>query len=408
MSVGIIQIPSLYEPAYNPNYFLVSGTNSASGNYKLMCRIQAPSGNIVATLKLPTDPIQTQSACFDVGRILESYVTHTIDIGLNRVATAPDCIQDYLVEFGEEYGTPTPTEYWTGLNVQPCFVISAALSTREFNAYNYLDYLQGAGTRKFLNKYKGTRTVFSTTKAFLYFLQDETYPVTSILIDPYTSAGVALGSSVIDQPYTGSAYSTRLLYFPAGPTNLNLIPQASLLSGTSGSLIPASTSYYDVYLRWSGGGAVGEKLRFSIIDNCSKYTNYPIYFLGQYPSMEVWNFNRRSDVVHQITKKDYKQPLGRFLDSTHYGYEDTDRQLTTYNSEVTDSVTLNTDNLTEAELGFLKECVQSPIVYSLEDGVLIPVKITDSQFTAKKKVNDKIFNLTITIEYASTLELQRG
>ena len=252
MAVGVLQIPSLYEPAYNPNYFVVSGSNSASGNYKLLCRIQAPSGTIIAKLKSPTDPIQTTKAVFDVGRILESYVTHTIDIGIIAVTKATENIQDYLVEFGEEYGTVTPTEYWTGLNVQPCFVINTALSPRDFNAFNYLDYLQGSTTRKYLNRYKGTRKVFSSTKAFLYFLQDETYPVTSILIDPYDISGSSLGSSVINQTFNGSAYSERLLYFPAGPTNLNLIAQGSLTSGTAGSVIPALTSYYDVYLRWSG------------------------------------------------------------------------------------------------------------------------------------------------------------
>ncbi len=408
MGVGILQIPSLYEPAYNPNEFVVSGSHSASGNYKLLARIQAPSGTIIAKLKLPTDPIQTTKACFDVGRILESYVTHTIDIDLIGVAKATNNIQSYLVEFGEEYGTPTPTEYWTGLCVQPCFVINTALSPRDFNAFNYLDYLQGSTTRKYLNRYKGTRKVFSSTKSFLYFLQDETHPVTSILIDPYDASGNSLGTSVINQPYGGSAYTERLLYFPSGPTNLNQILQADLLSGTSGSVIPANTSYYDVYLRWSAGAVVGEALRFSIIENCSKYTNYPIYFLGQYGNIEVWNFNRRSDPKSDIVKKDYKTPLGRFLTSTTHGYADTDRQLTTYNTEVTESVTLNTDLLSEAEYLFLKECVTSPIVYSLEGGELIPVKITDSVFMEKKKVNDKVFNLSITIEYASTLELQRG
>ena len=131
---------------------------------------------------------------------------------------------------------------------------------------------------------------------------------------------------------------------------------------------------------------VGEVLRFSIIENCSKYTNYPIYFMGQYGNIEVWNFNRKSEPQSEIMKTDYKSPLGRFLTATTYGYADTDRQLTTYNTEVTERVTLNTDLLSEAEYLFLKECVTSPIVYSLEGGVLIPVKIVDTQYSQKLKV----------------------
>lgn len=407
--VGIIQVPSTYEPAYNPNYFVVSGSNVVSGNYKLMCRIQAPSGTIVAKLKTPTDPNYNTFATFDVGQILESYVTHTVDIGLDRVAKASHNIQDYLVEFGEEYGT-TPAEYWDGVNVQPCFVINAALSPREFNAYDPDDYLARTSPEwKFLTKYKGTRKVFSTTKGFLYFLNDETHRVNSILVTPYDKNGTALATSSIEQPYNGSSLKERLLYVPAAPANLNLIPQSQLFSGTSGSVIPANCAYYTMQMVNNSLSALSEALRFDIVENCSKYPNYPIYFLGQFGNIEVWNFNRRSDKRHAIEKRDYKTALGRFTDQYgHYGYYDTDRQLTTYYTDVTDTTTLNTDNLSEAELTFLKECVQSPIVYSLENGELIPVKIIDSFFESKQKVNDKIFNCTIQIQYASNLELQRG
>lgn len=385
------------------NSYVASGSLSASGNYQLLAKIRNSLSEVVAILKAPTDLTYTTQAQFDVHRIIETYVGHTIDIDMIVTTVATNNAFGFTVEFGEEYGSPVPAEHYYGVVTGDMFGLNIALSPREYNAYVMNDYLTGGATRQFLNKFKGTRKIFSTTKAFLYFLsagfQDR------YMVAPYDSSGNLIGT--ISQ-INCSAGTGAVWYIPSGATNLNLVEQSEIFVGTAGSIIPANTSYYDVWLDQGGLSQASEKIRYSIIENCSKYPNYAIYFLGQYGNMEVWNFNRRSDNNFEIDKQDFKTPLGRFLSQSSYGYLDSDRQLTTYDTVVTNTVTLNSDILTQAELEFLKECVQSPIVYSLEDGVLIPVKITDSFFNQKQKVNDKVFNLTITIQYSSNLELQRA
>ena len=405
MATIIEQVPSIYTPAFNPMYCLISGNNWASSNYELVVDIKNPSGDILARLKNPTDPTYQTKAAFDIHRVIESYLSHTIDLAISKVSKAVNNIYPYNIITYEQYGSPAAL--YLGSETFTKYALNIALSPQEWLSWNDAEYLTGSATRKFLNKFKGARKLFTTTKAFLYFLQNEAFPVNSIGVDAYDINDVNIANSRIIQSYGGSGSTNyeHALYVPSGPTNLNLIPQAELSLGTSGSVIPAQTSYYKMSMQF--GAFAGEVLTFSIIENCSKYTNYTIYFLGQYGNFEVWNFNRRSDSKSNINRSNYRAALGKFLTSSTYGYEIGDRQATQYNTEVQDGLILNTDLLTEAELLFLKECVQSPCVFILDGANLIPVIITDNVFEEKKKANEKLFNLSITVEYASITQLQR-
>lgn len=408
MGVAIIQYPSEYTPAYNPNYYLISGTNSAQPNYKLIARISNASGDVIATLKTPTDPTYTSKALFDVHRIIENYLSHTIDIDITKMEMAANNNFKYNIEFGEQYGT-TATDYYYSVFSSSVNALNIALSPKEWNSWDKNNYLSGSSTRKMLCKYEGTRKVFTTSKGFMYFLQSDTVgeKVNDVLLTTYDVDGNVINTAVIINSFAGTNPQERVIYFPSAPYNLNQIPQAQLTSGTSGNIVQANCSYYTLQVRFSGSAVAGKEYRFDIIDNCTPYTNYPIYFLGQYGNVELWNFNRKSFKSSDINRSTFRGPLGKFLTANSYGYENTDRQLTQYNTEVQDKLTLNSDNLTESEVGLMKELLQSPQVWVLQDGELIPVMITDNVFEEKIKANEKVFNLTINIEFASITHLQR-
>ncbi len=405
--VSIIQQPNQLHPIYNPAWYVVSGTHYASANYKLIARITDANNNTIKTLKQPTAPDSPTATCFDVHRILESYVTQTIDLSLTKIDRALNNFIPYYIEFGEEYGTP-PTEHFDDIYSAEKFGLNIALSPKDFKGWAMSSYISGGGSRKFLNKYKGTRKVISSNKAFAYFCQDlnTASGIDGIAVIAYNKAGSVIQTSTIVNSYIGTQDDEMVLYCPAGVSNLNLIPTSQLSGATLGNVIPSTTAYYDLNILWDGS-QYGEFIRYEIVNDCSKYPNYTLYFLGQYGNIEIWNFNRKSEKTSQISRSTYKAGLGRFISPAVYGYELSDRQTTQFDTLVTDMVTLNSDNLSEAELGFLQELVQSPQVWSLEDGSLIPVIVRNPNFNLKQKVNDKIFNLTLDIEYSSALELQR-
>jgi len=409
MSIGILQIPSVCDPAYSPLYFLVSGSMSAQNNYKIIALIKDLGGNTLAKVKQPTDSVYTTKAAFDLHRILENYVTHTIDMTAVQVTKANNNYIGFVVEFGEEYGSPTTAEYYYSTQTATLLSPNIALSPKDFLSFDSSTYFLGSGTRLFLNKFKGTRKVFTTTKSFLYFMQEmnsATSLVTGIKVVAKNSAGATLATTVIGQPWDGTQDDMVFLYFPSGPANLNLIPQAQLTSGTEGSVIPAATSTYLINLVFNSGQN-SEILTFSIEDSCSKYDNYPIYFLGQYGQVETWNFNKKSYKSSDIQRSTFKSTLGGFLTATTYGFSQGERQETQYNTEVTDSIVINTDLLNDAEYLLMKELIQSPQVWVLEGTTLVSIVIKETNYLQKTKVNDKIFNFTISFSYSSTLELQR-
>ena len=409
MSVGIIQIPSVCDPVYSPLYFLVSGSMSAQNNYKIIALIKDLGGNTLAKVKQPTDSAYTTKAAFDLHRILENYVTQTIDISAIQVTKASQNYIGFVVEFGEEYGSPTTAEYYYSTETPTLLAPNIALNPKDFLAFDSSLYFLGSGTRLFLNKFKGTRKVFTTSKSFLYFMQElssATSLVSGIKVVAKNSAGATLATTVISQPWDGTQDDRVFLYFPSGPANLNLIPQAQLTSGTEGAVIPTGTSTYLINLVFNSGQN-SEVLTFSIEESCSKYDNYPIYFLGQYGNVEMWNFNKKSYKSSEIEKSFFKSNLGGFLTSTSYGFTNSDRQETQYNTEVKDSIVINTDLLNDAEYLLMKELIQSPQVWVLDGSTLVPIVIKETNYLQKTKVNDKIFNFSLTFTYSSTLELQR-
>lgn len=411
MSVGILQIPGVCAPAYNKLYFVVSGSMSAQNNYKLIALIKDLSGNTIAKVKQPTDATYTTNAAFDLHRIIENYVTQTIDIGAIVTTKASSNYLAYTVEFGEEYGSPTTAEYYYGTVTGTLLSPNIALSNKESLAFNSSDYFLGSGTRLFLNKYKGVRKVFNTSKSFLYFMQElsnSSSLVQNIGVVAYDIAGNVIATTEIIQPYGGTSDSEVFLYLPSGPANLNLILQSNLSSGTQGAVIPAATYRYEIKLIFNSTSYFfSEVMNFTVISNCGQYDNYPVYFLGQHGQVELWNFNKKSYKNSEISRKVYISDIGRFLTATSFGFTNQDRQETQYDTEVSDSVTVNSDIMSDAEYLFMKELIESPQVWVLDGSDLLPVTITDNTYVLNKKVNSKLFNFSFTFKYSSALKLQR-
>jgi len=70
-------------------------------------------------------------------------------------------------------------------------------------------------------------------------------------------------------------------------------------------------------------------------------------------------------------------------------------------------ITLNSNWITEEESVWLKELVASPSIWLLDDGVLKAINITNSDYSVKTLLNDKVFNLTIECDLSFVDKVQR-
>jgi hypothetical protein len=77
-------------------------------------------------------------------------------------------------------------------------------------------------------------------------------------------------------------------------------------------------------------------------------------------------------------------------------YEESKQKLTIFSNWITDTESI-----------WLRELVESPVVYLWDGTTLQAVNITNSMYEEKKWINDKMFNLQLDIEFSFVDKKQR-
>jgi viroplasmin and RNaseH domain-containing protein len=82
-------------------------------------------------------------------------------------------------------------------------------------------------------------------------------------------------------------------------------------------------------------------------------------------------------------------------------YAKTFMEKTNYYTKASDSITINSDYLTDSEYEGMKQLIESPIVMmEVDSNTYIPVNIIETNYEFKKYVNDRrMSNIELTIEY---------
>ena len=126
-----------------------------------------------------------------------------------------------------------------------------------------------------------------------------------------------------------------------------------------------------------------------------------MHFLNVMGGFDVFNFKLASTKNTSIEKKRYNTMLGSFNESNEYNYAVSDRSSSVISLSNQDSITVNSDWITDAESIWLKELLTSPVVFMEQSNNLIPVQITETRYKTSKRVNDKLFNLQITFDFGN-------
>lgn len=79
----------------------------------------------------------------------------------------------------------------------------------------------------------------------------------------------------------------------------------------------------------------------------------------------------------------------------------------TYATTYSEKLTLNSNNIKEGQYRWLSELILSPMKFLEQDGVLVPVKITNTDYEFKTSVNDRAASyLTIEIDFNDNINTQ--
>ena len=186
----------------------------------------------------------------------------------------------------------------------------------------------------------------------------------------------------------------------------------------AGETIPASWDYYTVIAYDSGNNQVSDTYNFyKQTEDCKEYETIRLTWLNKFGVWDYYNFTKKSVRTFNTQRKSYTQIMGnwntsRFRPDGHTGGKKY------FGSNTTESITLNTDYITENEAIWLEELFISSDVYILEQRstdnaqqgymrkYIKPTTIIDKKHTRKTKANDRLIQYTFKIEVDKTKKSQ--
>lgn len=411
MAITILQQCSPLQPAYNELIHLVSSTNTAQANFKYICDVYV-NGSLITRLDTPPHPTYG-TGLFNPARIVENYVNKDVDLttygfGVN---TNSNCY--YQLKFGESFGlsssgttaypnlAQTANKYvWNAIYDYEDFVgyssgtINAAVPTGSTDPARLLTNRPSSGDIQFTeNYYLYLNSLTSGTVDFAYIVTKD-------------SSNATINAIKVNNPYKANPSGNgRFLRFSAGPNNINQISNSYLTGGVQPIIL--STDYaYTIQFFDTSSTAVTEAHRFTINSECSKYQSYRIWFLNKLGGYDAFTFYKQNTFNSEIKRETFKANLGT-QNLTSQSYTASQRAITQYSTKIKDTISCNSNWISEAQSLWLEELVTSPDVYVEKNGMLVPINLLNSNYERKYVVNKHLFNLKIDFQYSYERQRQR-
>jgi len=415
MSVTVHTYPIGYVTGFNPQWFVATSTQVASANFTYTVKCTDVITSATATYEIEQRP-DTKLA-FDASNFAKNYIEHYIPNNEYGWKKCVDAIRKIRVNIGETYGT-TPA-YVSGSNID-YIVWNGVLKWLDYPGYDQDDFVYANSTSnyKYLTSlrnpssstfYKPDAKTYSDKSYFLYALTSENNDLEFIRINAYDASGNLIRYSDIANPYEASTtYTDKMLCIDCGRKGLDNI--ASGLVTGSYPIIPANCAYYDVIDAYTMPPATARKniVRIYVESEC-KYDVYVLHFLDKDGNFETINFQKLSETTVQADKTYYRQNPYE-MNSNVWAYTTFSKSERTLNSSTTTRIKLNSDWFSEEQIDAYRYLVSSPVVYMDMGSTigLIPVKVNTNNYLVNKKFNNKLYNLTIDIEYTHKDIYQNG
>lgn len=398
--------PELFTPVYNPMAYTVSSTNTAQANFQYLFDLYITGQSGYIRRKIPADPNANGRCYYDPSGILRDFVSKNIDKNDDRIKQNTTSYVQYQVKVGEEYGPSSGVTQYANLATDDLrYAWNACMDSRTFRRYAQEDWVASVVYRgKFLTTAPDNLKLYTGTNAWVYMITSGTNVVDFIKIQTYNSAGVSQQTVHIDNPFTIiSNPQDRFLRTPIGPNNLNLIA-ASQISNGGQPIITAAVSYYVVSGWFDDGFTQGQSIdsrTYYINSDCTNHDTYTFHFLNDIGGYDSFTTIRRSDHDTKAERKSFKRIKGSITSTTAWDYLNSDRGKINYSTKITDTITVNSDWITEDEAEWLEQLLYSPDVL-LDDSTehFIAVNIDKDSYRREKQINSDLIQVSFAFSYA--------
>ncbi len=395
MAITLQSSPGSYFSAHGDLLFVVFESVKALDpvtypDYKYVADIYV-GATLVARLKKVPQP-DTKMGIFNIGDIVRNYVSAvfnpTTAAARSQQMGSGEFFIDVTVKFGEEYGFTL----YTNLTVDS--------ARTYFNHYNGRLLGQNTSLSAYLDKALSVRPAATPVNrndnfCFVPFLPTDTDNVT-LSIKKYDYSGTNTGT--ITTSFTPAAAKT-LQQFNVAPSVINTL---------SANFINETIQYYTVEFQTPN---ISDDSLYRFDLQCEAiYEVFTLHFLNRFGGFESRDFTKKSRKTINIEKKDFTQ-LPYSVDSSgvvsyYNGNNVYNETRSVYSSQYKEKMTLNTDILTDEEYQWLADLILSPLVYIELDGYFVGTVITATNYEMRKRVNDKLTNLTIDIEFGDQFNAQ--
>jgi len=266
-------------------------------------------------------------------------------------------------------------------------VINAARQTYNAAGLPNKVVTAGVGFGEFLTNSPRTINI-ATGESYVLSLYSSNSSPNAIAVTFYNEAGSILSTNFIDYTASiGGRYDVAV-----GLANL----------ATAGITPPAGSSYYVVAVGVKalvspfGFTPSSELIFFKIVNQCDGAVR--VHFLNRWGGYDSYTFTGFNTSSVKPSSTQYEKYLRN-------GFTPKDRGAQAQYRDVVQTMTLNSDILSQAESEWLAELVGSPVAYMETAGQLIPITIDDERFVYDNQ--NKLGSLTLAIRLANNIRNQR-
>jgi hypothetical protein len=173
-----------------------------------------------------------------------------------------------------------------------------------------------------------------------------------------------------------------------GPNNFGSL---TVVSGT-GPLIKDDTKSYQV---WYSDGAFNpvQSLAYQVnIDRRPAITQYNILFLDRMGSWSSFAFQLKTYEKLAIKRETYNKDVPGFVSGAQWQYKSYEQGSVNYNTQVSKTIDLNTNWMTEAQAYYFQELVTSPQTY------IAPVTFVSCEYVLGEYISCNVMNNSFDIQ----------
>lgn len=386
MAIQILQYPASCSLAQSPIVFAVSESLSgsvASSSFQYIAELWYWTGSTnnsssIAQFTLAKYPNQSLSGIFDFGKIINSTLQDPLEAN-------PSDVKFFKGEFYHQYISAS------------VFVTSSRVGTGVYRAIDGYAIYQEPITQSL------------DVKTPHWPIMSDGPATQSAFSDNLGKMGVWVGQGFSNAAnyieYVGSNGQTALVALSGTASTDGQINGFPIGLGEVTNPISSSVDFYTVQA-YEDLLALGTPIRFNV--ECKKkYPNVRIKWKNRYGQFDFLNFNLVSRESFNTQIRTFQQQIGSW-ESPTLSYNNYDSATQNYSADSTQTLTVNSDWLSEDYNEILKQLMVSDEIYWIYDetsGDLRPITIQTNSITFKTNVVDKLIQYSFDFQFGQAYKL---